>query len=104
VERIFREVKSVFETRPVYPQYDSTIEGHVFCSFLALVIMKELIRRINFRADWDEIRQDLDALYEVKVVHEGKSYLLRSPLQGVCGKILKRVGVAPPATVIETET
>jgi hypothetical protein len=104
VERIFREVKSVFETRPVYHKYDSTIKGHVFCSFLALVVMKELIRRINFKADWDEIKQDLGALYEVKVMHEGKSYLLRSPLPGACGKLLKAVGVAPPTSVIETET
>lgn len=104
VERVFREVKSVLETRPIYHKYDSTIKGHVFCSFLALVIMKELIRRVAFKADWDEIRQDLDALYEVEVMNEGKKYLLRSPLQGVCGKVFKSVGVAPPPSVIEIKT
>ena len=104
VERIFREVKSVLETRPVYHKYDSTIKGHVFCSFLALVVMKELIRRLDVKAEWDEIRQDIDAFYEVEVMHEGKKYLLRSPLQGVCGKVLKAVGVAIPPLVAETKT
>lgn len=104
VERIFREIKSILETRPIYHKYDSTIKGHVFSSFLALVIMKELMSRIDAKADWDEIRRDLDALYEVKVAHGGKSYLLRSPLQGVCGKILKATGIAPPPTVTETKT
>jgi hypothetical protein len=104
VERIFREVKSVLETRPIYHKYDSTIKGHVFCSFLALVVMKELIRRLDFKAEWDEIRQDLDSLYEVEVIDGGKKYLLRSPLQGVSGKVLKAMGVASSPTVIEVKT
>ena len=83
VKRIFRELKSILKMRPVYHKYDSTIKGHVFCSFLALVLMKEIIRRLTLNAEWDETRQDLDALYEVEVMHEGKKYLLRSPLQGV---------------------
>jgi len=104
VERIFRELKSVLETRPIYHKYDSTIIGHVFCSFLALVVMKELVRGLDFKAEWDEIRQDLDALYEVNVMHEGKGYSLRSPLQGICGKVLKALGVAAPSSVIEVKT
>ncbi len=104
VERIFRELKDILRTRPVYHKYDSTIKGHVFCSFLALVLMKELIRRLDSHIEWDEIRQDIDALYEVEVMHEGKKYLLRSPLQGVCGKVLKAVGVAIPPSVTETKT
>jgi len=104
VERIFREVKSVLETRPVYHKYDSTIKGHVFCSFLALVVMKELMRRVNFKVEWDEMRQDIDSLYEVEIEHEGKKYILRGPLQGVCGKVLKGVGVAVPPSVREAKT
>lgn len=69
VERIFKEVKSVLETRPIYHKYDSAIKGHVFCNFLALVVMKELIRRLDFKEEWDEIRQDLDSLYEVEVMN-----------------------------------
>src|SRR5208283_2839547 len=35
VEDIFRSVKSLLETRPIYNHHDETIRGHVFCSFLA---------------------------------------------------------------------
>ena len=42
VETLFRSVKSVLETRPIYHQRDDTIRGHVFCSFLAMVLLKEL--------------------------------------------------------------
>lgn len=99
VERVFREVKSVLQTRPVYHKYDLTIEGHVFCSFLALVVMKELMQSVGPDASWDAIRQDLDALYETEVEHEGNCYRLRSPLQGVSGKVLSAIGIAAPPSV-----
>ena len=47
VEKVFRDVKSILETRPIFHQKDSTIRGHVFCSFLALVLRKELDCRLS---------------------------------------------------------
>ena len=47
VEQVFRDVKSVLDTRPVFHKRDETIRGHVFCSFLALVLRKELDRRLE---------------------------------------------------------
>jgi len=52
------------------------------------------------RSEWDEIRADLDALYEVEVQSGGKTYLLRSKLQGICGKVFKAVGVAIPPSAM----
>jgi transposase len=46
VEAIFRSMKSVLETRPICHQHDDAIRGHVFCSFLALVLRQELQRRL----------------------------------------------------------
>jgi len=66
VERAFREARDTLETRPVFHQRDSSIMGHVFVSFLAMLLMHELKGRIDFPAEWDEIRADLDALYEVE--------------------------------------
>ena len=42
VEPCFRAAKSLLETRPIFHQWDTTIAGHVFCSFLALVLVDEL--------------------------------------------------------------
>ena len=74
----------------------SAIMGHVFVSFLSLLLVHELKKQIDFPAEWDEIRADLDALYEVEVKSDGKTYFLRSKLQGTCGKVFKAVGVAIP--------
>jgi transposase len=104
VEQVFRDVKSVLETRPVYHQKDENIRGHVFCSFLALVLRKELDRRLeeagrNF--EWADIKQDLKALQEVEMEDGGKSLALRTECLGTCGKVFKAVGVAVPPTIRE---
>jgi len=42
VEHIFRSMKSTLQTRPIYHQSGEAIRGYVFCSFLALILLKEL--------------------------------------------------------------
>jgi hypothetical protein len=99
VEQFFRAVKSVMETRPIYHKWDATIRGHVFCSFLALVLADELQRRLSGRGlkfEWGAILQDLEALAEVEVLDGEDWYLLRTALQGNAGKILQAAGVAVP--------
>ncbi len=98
VERIFREAKDTLSTRPIYHKYDATISGHVFCSFLALLLMHELKRRVDFPYEWKQLKQDLEAVYEIEVISNGVTWLLRSPLEGVAGKVFKACGVAVPPT------
>ena len=102
VERFFRAVKSVLETRPIFHQWDKTITGHVFCSFLGLVMVDELKRRLmarGWQVEWDDIRRDLEALAEVEVRQGAETYWLWTELVGVAGKVLQAAGVAipPPA-------
>lgn len=102
VEQFFRATKSLLETRPIFHQWDATIRGHVFCSFLALVLVDELKRRLasqGLKLEWEVIRQDLEALDQAEVREGDQRYLLRSPLQGVAGKVLQAVGVAVPPSV-----
>ena len=42
VEDLFRRTKVQLRTRPIYHSCDAAIPGHVFCSFLALALQKEL--------------------------------------------------------------
>jgi hypothetical protein len=102
VEQFFRAAKSLLETRPIFHQWDATIAGHVFCSFLALVLVDELHRGLaarGWRLEWADIRRDLEALAEVEVRDHEQWYLLRTALQGVAGKVLQGVGVAVPPPV-----
>lgn len=104
VEQVFRDVKSVLETRPVYHQRDENIRGHVFCSFLSLVLRKELDRRLEEGGhdfEWADIKQDLKALEEVVIEDNGRSLALRTQCTGTCGKLFQAVGVAVPPTIRE---
>ena len=47
VEQVLRDLKSVLDTRPISHKREETILGHVFCSFLALALRKELDRRLE---------------------------------------------------------
>src|SRR5947208_3884919 len=47
VEQTFRTAKHLFATRPIFHKLDETIRGHVFASFLALVLKKALEDRIS---------------------------------------------------------
>jgi len=102
VEQAFRTVKSVLETRPIYHECDETIRGHVFCSFLALVLMKELYARLEEKGslcEWDDVRRDLQALREVKLQMNGQEYYLRTELRGTCAEVFQAAGVAIPPRV-----
>ena len=104
VERVFRDMKSLLETRPVYHQKDENIAGHVFCSFLALVLRKELDQRLaqnKHRFEWSDIKQDLKALKQVEIEENGTRFAIRSECKGVCGKIFQAVRVALPPTIKE---
>jgi transposase len=104
VEQVFRDMKTVLETRPVFHQRNETITGHVFCSFLALTLLKELERRLGIKGydfEWADIKQDLQALQEITITEDSRSLVIRSEAVGTCGKVFQAVGVALPPTIRE---
>jgi transposase len=99
VEDIFRTSKSILETRPIYHKRDETIRGHVFCSFLALVLKQELesrIKQAGLQWEWKEVIRGLDALQQVEANFQGRRFLLRSQLTADASQALRATGVAIP--------
>ena len=97
VEDIFRTTKSILETRPIYHQITETIRGHVFCSFLALVLRKELQKRMESRgwkSEWADIRDGLNDLEEFEVKTKGQRFVIRSRTTGEAGKAIQSAGIA----------
>ena len=102
VEDLFRRAKAVMRTRPIFHSCDAAIRGHVFCSFLALLLRYELQARLAARGqvpEWADVLQDLERLQYVEVEQDGKRFRLRTQLQGTCGRVFRAVGVAVPPTV-----
>jgi hypothetical protein len=99
VEQLFRSAKSLLATRPIFHKCDATIRGHVFCSFLALVLRKELQDRLaaaGLAPEWAEVLRDLDRLQEIEVEQDDKRFVLRTPVTGCAGKLFQTLGIALP--------
>ena len=106
VEQVLRTAKSLLDTRPIFHKTDATICGHVFCSFLALVLRDELFRRMDnagLRAEWADILRDLNALTETTMTCHDKTFAVRSNTVGVAGKIAQCIGVRLPDTVRQVD-
>ena len=102
VEQTFRTAKHLLATRPIFHKLDETIRGHVFCSFLALVLKAELDARIaalGHTGSWPAIITDLDALTETEVEQHARRFLLRSAPRPAASLALRAAGVALPPTV-----
>ena len=102
VEQLFRSAKSLLATRPIFHKCDATIRGHVFCSFLALVLRKQLQDRLaaaGLVPEWADVLRDLDRLQEVEVEQDGKRFVLRTPVTGCAGKLFQTLGVALPPNI-----
>ena len=99
VEAIFRTAKSILETRPIYHQSDAAIAGHLFCSFLALLLRKDLDERLaaaGVTAEWADIVRDLDRVEQITIEQSTKRYVLRPQAPGCAGSLFQALGVALP--------
>ncbi len=102
VEEVFRSMKSLLDTRPIFHRCDETIRGHVFCSFLALLLRRELedrLARKEWKLEWADVIRDLDNLVEMEVSINGKGHVFRGQASGATGKVFQACGVALPPTL-----
>ena len=94
MEHVFRSIQSVLRTRPMDHRTDKAIRAHVFCSFLALVLLKELKKRM-------EEKRDLDELQRITMRLEGRKVRVRWSPVGDAGKAIQavRVGLGPSVEI-----
>ena len=99
VEELFRRAKAVLRTRPIYHASDAAIRGHVFCSFLALLLQKELAdrcRAAGLAVEWADLLRDLDRLQQATIEKDGKRITTRTAVAGQVGRVFQATGIALP--------
>jgi hypothetical protein len=100
VENLFRQAKALMRTRPIYHSSDAAIRGHVFCSFLALVMKKELLdrcRAIGQTPEWIDVLIDLNRLQEGTIQQGPITHTIRTEATGCVPTLFKAVRMALPA-------
>jgi len=104
VEDLFRRAKAILRTRPIYHSCDAAIRGHVFCSFLALMLQKELADLCHSHGliiEWADLLRDLDRLQEATIDKDGKRITTRTAVAGKVGSVFQAAGVALPPNLHE---
>lgn len=104
VEALFRVAKATFDTRPIFHSSDAAIRGHAFCSFLALVLAKELkdrCARAGLQPEWDRLIRDLDRLQSAEFERDGRRITIRTPVAADVGPVFRAAGVALPPNITE---
>ena len=104
VEDLFRRAKAILRTRPIYHSSDAAIRGHVFCSFLALMLQKELADLCRSRGlviEWADLLRDLDRLQEASIDKDGKRITTRTAVVGQVGSVFQAAGIALPPNLHE---
>ncbi len=105
VEDLFRRGKAIMRTRPIFHSSDAAIRGHVFCSFLALVMQKhldDLAREADAVPEWRVLLRDLDRLQQTRIQHNGKDWLVRTDATPAVTALFRQAGVALPPRALQT--
>jgi hypothetical protein len=108
VEQSFLAAKALLATRPIFHRTDAAIRGHIFCTFLALVLRKELLDRLancgGTVLEWQRIIDDLLDLSAVEVDQDGRRALLRTAPRPSIDPICRAFGIILPPVFQEVPT
>ncbi len=100
IERLFRDLKSLLETRPIYHhRVKDNVKGHIFGCFLALYLVVELRKKLEAsgsRVEWADLVRDLEQMRAIELNLEQQRYLLRTELRGCAGAAFQAVNLRPP--------
>jgi hypothetical protein len=101
VENAFKAAKALLATRPIFHKTDAAIRGHIFCTFLAMVLRTELIQRLaklrrKEPLEWQCIIDDLADLTEIEVEQDGRRALLRTAPGPSIDRVCRAVGITLP--------
>ena len=108
VEQSFLAAKTLLATRPIFHRTDAAIRGHIFCTFLALVLRKELLDRLAARGgampEWQCLIDDLADLSSVEIEQDGRRALLRTAPRPSIDPICRALGITLPPVFQEVPT
>jgi hypothetical protein len=102
--KTYSRAKAILRTRPIYHSSDAAIRGHVFCSFLALMLQKELTdlcQRHGLTIEWADLLRNLDRLQEATIAKDGKRITTRIAVAGQVGSVFQAAGIALPPNLHE---
>jgi hypothetical protein len=102
VEDLFRRAKAVMRTRPIFHSCDAAIRGHVFGSFLALLLQKrldDLAQSAGVTLEWKTLLRDRDRLQQLRIRHRDADWLVRTDVSPGLSAVFRHARIALPSRV-----
>ena len=100
LKQSFLAAKTLLATRPIFHRTDAAIRGHIFCTFLALVLRKELLDRLagggGVMPEWQCLIDDLADLSSVEIEQDGRRALLRTAPRPSIDPNCRALGITLP--------
>ncbi len=95
--------KPELEIGPIYHYTERRIRAHIFICFLALMLRVRLhkaLMRIDEKASFDKMLEDIKKVKAVGLDIQGSTYILRTELQGDAHLAFKAAGLKiPPRSI-----
>lgn len=90
IEECFRIMKTDFSARPVYLRDEKRIKAHFLICFLALMIYRFLVRKLNYKYTCEELLDTLKAMNFAEIQEQGfiplyKREAITNDLHEACG-------------------
>ena len=90
IEECFRIMKTDFSASPVYLQDENRIKAHFLICFLALMIYRFLVRKLNYKYTCEELLDTLKAMNFAEIQEQGfiplyKREAITNDLHEACG-------------------
>lgn len=102
VEETFRAAKAILDMQTIPSVGEAIVRGHMFCSFLALLLRREIEVKLaasGLSMDWRDVVRDLNRLTETEVAQAGRRFVIRSEPSGNALMIAEALGVALPPSI-----
>jgi hypothetical protein len=99
VEQLFRQGKAVLRTRPIFHSSDAAIRGHVFCTFLGLLLQKhlnDLATADDSNLEWTPLLRELDRLSQARIRHGDKDWIIRTDVTPAVAAVFRQAHIALP--------
>lgn len=104
VERVMRQIKSTLNTRPIFHKKASNIQGHVFCSFLALKLIHALEVKLKERGidlHFEQLKAEINEVYTSEVKVGKKTFAIRSEIELYAAEAIRAVGAKFDQNIIQ---
>jgi transposase len=104
VEKVFRDIKNLFDVSPIYHSDAVRIEGHIYACFLSLLLgftIQRMAKGMQIALPYEEMMEELRSLHLEWIQVGKRKLLIRDELSQWQKNLFKRFKITLPPSILE---